>query len=105
MRLTLNHYLYVVLLIGTIMILIMVTDTFLFPLGNISRWSVDLLSGLLSIVLILYIKQYGKLGRKIGAGEIAEYGLNKKEILILIAFLEFFGISLLLMVMHISGLI
>lgn len=102
MRLTPTNYFYIVILIGITIASIMLIDTILFPLGTISKWSIDLLVALLSIVLIFYIKQYAGKGVN-EAGEIGKYELSRREILILIVFLEILGIALVLIAIHISS--
>ncbi len=104
MRLTPTHYFYMVIIIGIAVAFIMLINTILFPLGTIGRWSVDLLVGLLSVVLVFYIKQYGGKGVT-GAGEIGKYELGRKKILVLTVFLEILGIALVLMAIHISSFI
>ncbi len=106
MKLTVIHLFYMVIFIGVAMALITIIDEFIFPLGNMGQWAMDLLTALLSVPLILNIRLSKKEREKIGACGTAEYDKSwKKEIIALVVFLEVFGWVFLLTFMHVFGLI
>ncbi len=105
MKLTINHCLYMAILIGLMMML----ATFLVPLGSMHEMIMHFLQISLIIVLLYGIKLIKQRREKIRmsgeADKIAGWRLSKETIAVMIIFLDTLAFAFLLMMMQMLGLI